>query len=179
MGCDTLPDPRLVVKSGDTLLGWAALSPVSGRWCYSGVAEVSLYVGAAQRRQGVGSLLLAALIDASETAGIWTLQGGIFPEESASLALVRKHGFREAGRRERLGKMTYGSFGCMGVTSFSWNGAARWLGSNRGRHTKLDAGADLLVKAMPIHQFMGVLERTGCNRRRPWGILSLPALLRQ
>ena len=104
-----LPEPRLVARSSDKLLGWAALSPVTGRCVYAGVAEVSHYVWGAQRRQGVGSLLLAVLIDASENAGIWTLQGGIFPENVASLALVRKHGFREVGRRERLGKMTYGS----------------------------------------------------------------------
>src|SRR4030042_181095 len=75
---------------------------------YAGVAEISLYVGATYRGQGVGSSLLSALIKASEEAGIWTLQGGIFPENTASLALVKKHGFREVGRRERLGKMTYG-----------------------------------------------------------------------
>lgn len=103
-----LPKPRLVARAGDCVLGWAALSPVSGRCVYAGGAEVSLYVGATYRGQGVGSALLAALIDASEKAGIWTLQGGIFPENAASLALVQKHGFREVGRREHLGKMTYG-----------------------------------------------------------------------
>jgi L-amino acid N-acyltransferase YncA len=103
-----LRKPRLVARTGGSVLGWAALSPVSGRCVYVGVAEVSLYVGAANRGQGVGSALLAALIKASDEAGIWTLQGGIFPENAASLALVKKHGFREVGRRERLGKMTYG-----------------------------------------------------------------------
>ena len=103
-----LPDPRLVARAGDTVLGWAALSPVSGRCVYAGVAEVSLYVGAKYCKQGVGSALLAALIEASEQAGIWTLQGGVFPENAASLALVGKHGFREVGRREKLGKMSHG-----------------------------------------------------------------------
>ncbi len=103
-----LPEARLVVRDGDTVIGWAALSPVSGRRVYSGVAEVSLYVCAAKRHQGVGSTLIAALIGASERSGIWTLQGGIFPENVASLALVKKYGFREVGRRERLGKMTHG-----------------------------------------------------------------------
>jgi L-amino acid N-acyltransferase YncA len=103
-----LPRPRLVARVGDCIVGWAALSPVFGRCVYAGVAEISLYVGAKHRGQGVGSALLAALIEASEAAGIWTLQGGIFPENAASLALVKKHGFREVGRRERLGKMTYG-----------------------------------------------------------------------
>jgi len=103
-----LPEPRLVARAGERVLGWAALSPVSGRRVYSGVAEVSLYVGAQYRVEGIGSALLAALIDASERAGIWTLQGMIFPENTASHALVKKHGFREVGRREKVGRMTYG-----------------------------------------------------------------------
>ena len=103
-----LQEARLVAKNGDTILGWAALSPVSSRFVYSGVAEVSLYVRAEKRHQGVGSVLMAAIIGASEKAEIWTLQAGIFPENKASLALVKKHGFREVGRRERLGKMTHG-----------------------------------------------------------------------
>jgi len=89
-------------------MGWAGLSTVSGRSVYSGVAEVSLYVGAQYRGEGIGSALLDALIDASERVGIWTLQGGVFPENTASLALVKKHGFREVGRREKTGRMTYG-----------------------------------------------------------------------
>lgn len=99
---------RLVARSGDRILGWAALSPVSQRFVYSGVAEVSLYVAAGHRGRGIGSALLAALIDSSEKAGMWTLQAGIFPENTASLHLVAKHGFRQVGRRERLGKMTHG-----------------------------------------------------------------------
>jgi len=108
-----LRKPRLVARAGDCVVGWAGLSPVSGRCVYTGVAEISLYVGATHRGQGVGSALLAAIIKASEEAGIWTLQGGIFPENAASLALVQKHGFREVGRRERLGKMIYGD--CAGT----------------------------------------------------------------
>jgi len=103
-----LPVARLVARADSAILGWAALSPVSSRRAYVGVAEISLYVGTQYQRQGVGSALLSALIDASEKAGIWMLQGGIFPENVASLALVKKHGFREVGRREKLGKMTYG-----------------------------------------------------------------------
>jgi len=99
---------RLVARMDSAILGWAALSPVSSRSVYTGVAEISLYVGTQYQRQGVGSALLRALIDASERAAIWTLQGGIFPENAASLALVKKCGFREVGRREKLGKMTYG-----------------------------------------------------------------------
>jgi phosphinothricin acetyltransferase len=72
------------------------------------VAELSLYVAAGHRGKGIGSALLGALIDSSEKAGIWTLQGGIFPENAASLGMVKKHGFREIGRREKIGKMTHG-----------------------------------------------------------------------
>ena len=103
-----LHEPRLVTRADKTILAWVVLSPVSSRRVYSGIAEVSLYVAIKYRGQGVGSALLAALIDSSEKAGIWTLQGGIFPENTASLRLVKKHGFREIGRREKIGKMTHG-----------------------------------------------------------------------
>jgi L-amino acid N-acyltransferase YncA len=103
-----LPDHRLVARADNGIVGWAALSPVSDRCVYSGVAELSLYVGARHRGKGIGSALLAAVIESSEKAGIWTLQGGIFPENKASLRLVTKHGFREIGRRQKLGKMTHG-----------------------------------------------------------------------
>jgi L-amino acid N-acyltransferase YncA len=96
---------RLVARSGETMAGWAALSPVSARRVYAGVAETSVYVAANFRGVGVGRALLGALIICSEQHGIWTLQAGIFPENLASLALHRQHGFREVGRRERLGKM--------------------------------------------------------------------------
>jgi phosphinothricin acetyltransferase len=99
------PDCRVVVRSGDTVLGWAALSPVSGRCVYAGVAEVSVYVGSAHRGRGIGRRLLEALIDASEERGIWTLQAGVFPENRASLALHQQCGFREVGRREKIGQM--------------------------------------------------------------------------
>ncbi|MCC6169893.1 MAG: N-acetyltransferase [Caldilineaceae bacterium] len=88
--------------------GWAALSPTSTRPIYAGVAEVSVYIAAAQQGQGVGDRLLAALIARSEAQGIWTLQAGIFPENHASLRLHAKHGFRQVGLRQRLGKMEYG-----------------------------------------------------------------------
>jgi L-amino acid N-acyltransferase YncA len=103
-----LRDPRLVAKAQDQLLGWTALTSISNRYAYSGVAEISLYVSITHQREGIGSALLSAMIDASERAGIWTLQGGIFPENTASLALFGKHGFREVGRRERIGRMSYG-----------------------------------------------------------------------
>ena len=94
---------RLVAREGGQVVGWAALSPVSGRCIYSGVAEVSVYVTAAARGQGVGKSLLQALIEESERAGIWTLQAGIFPENTASIALHVACGLREVGYRERIG----------------------------------------------------------------------------
>ena len=97
-----LPFGRLVARRGRTVIGWAALSPVSSRAVYRGVAEVSVYVTATARGQGVGRMLLSALVEASEAAGIWTLQAGIFPENEASVALHLACGFRVVGRRERV-----------------------------------------------------------------------------
>jgi L-amino acid N-acyltransferase YncA len=103
-----LREHRLVVREDRRVLAWAALSPVSSRRVYSGVAELSLYVAAGHRGEGVGSALLAAVIGSTESAGLWTLQGGIFPENTPSLRLVKKHGFREIGRLEKIGRMTHG-----------------------------------------------------------------------
>jgi L-amino acid N-acyltransferase YncA len=94
---------RLVTETESEVLGWAALSPVSRRQVYRGVAEVSVYVGSAARGRGVGSDLLGALIACSETSGFWTLQTSIFPENESSVALHAKHGFRQIGIRERIG----------------------------------------------------------------------------
>jgi len=99
-----LPQCRLVARSGDGILGWAALSPVSRREVYAGVAEVSVYVAASARGFGVGGALMRALIEASERQGVWTLQSSVFPENHASVALHLKHGFREVGRRERIAR---------------------------------------------------------------------------
>ncbi len=96
---------RLVAVEHDAVFGWAALTPVSDRCVYAGVAEVSVYVGEDARGRGVGSLLLAGLVEASEENGLWTLQAGIFDGNDASIALHEKHGFRVIGRRERLGKL--------------------------------------------------------------------------
>ncbi|MGI4762463.1 MAG: GNAT family N-acetyltransferase [Janthinobacterium lividum] len=97
---------RLVATTADgQVLGWAALSPVSSRCVYAGVAEVSIYIGAEARGQGVGRQLLGALVAASEQHGLWTLQAGIFPENVASLALHASQGFRTVGRRERIGQL--------------------------------------------------------------------------
>jgi phosphinothricin acetyltransferase len=98
-----MPHCRLVATAPQTILGFAALSPVSSRQVYAGVAEVSVYVGAQSRGAGVGRALLGELIRLSEVAGIWTLQAGIFPENQASLRLHEMAGFRIVGTRERIG----------------------------------------------------------------------------
>ena len=96
---------RLVARAGDRSVAWAALSPISGRRVYRGVAEVSIYVAESTRGKGVGKRLLAELIRQSEQNGIWTLQAGIFPENVASVALHKSFGFREVGMRERIGQL--------------------------------------------------------------------------
>jgi phosphinothricin acetyltransferase len=100
-----LPWARLVARQGEATLGWAALSRVSSRKVYAGVAEVSVYVAAGRRGRGVGRRLLEALVSESENNGIWTLQAGIFPENTGSIALHARCGFRQVGRRERIGKL--------------------------------------------------------------------------
>ena len=94
---------RLVAR-GKAILGWAALSPVSKRMCYAGVAEVGIYVAAAARGQGVGRTLLEALIESAEAHGIWMLQGATIAENAPSLALQKRCGFRIVGHRERIAK---------------------------------------------------------------------------
>ena len=96
---------RLVaVDDAGTVLGWATLSPVSSRCVYGGVAEISVYIGAEARGQGVGRQLLQALIADSEAHGIWTLQAGTFEENTASIGLHTQAGFRVIGHRERIGQ---------------------------------------------------------------------------
>lgn len=96
---------RLAARVGGRLAGWAALSPVSRRRCYAGIAEASVYVAADRRGHGVGRRLLNALIGASEQHGIWTLQGATLAENEASLHLQRSCGFRELGRRVRIAQL--------------------------------------------------------------------------
>lgn len=96
--------PRLVAAGNGKVVAWAAVSPISARSVYAGVAEVSIYVAASARGLGTGRVLLSELVRAAEEAGIWTLQAGIFPENRASLAIHRRCGFRKVGRRERIGK---------------------------------------------------------------------------
>src|SRR4051812_27768741 len=95
---------RLVALVDGEVAGWAALTPVSGRCVYAGVAEHSVYVAEAARGKGVGRALLDELVRRAEAAGIWTIQSGVFPENTASLALHERAGFRVVGVRERLGK---------------------------------------------------------------------------
>lgn len=96
---------RLIARAEERVAGWAALSPVSRRKCYAGVAEVSVYVAASARGRGIGRLLLEAVIAEAERQGIWTLQGATFPTNEASLRLQRSCGFREIGRRERIAQL--------------------------------------------------------------------------
>jgi len=100
-----LPFCRLVARSHGAVVGWAALSPVSGRKAYAGVAEASIYVSEKAQGKGIGTALQEELTRQSEAHGIWTLQGVVFPENTASLALLKKTGFREVGRRERISKL--------------------------------------------------------------------------
>lgn len=99
---------RYVALDGDRVLGWVAATPVSDRCVYAGVVEHSVYVDPAASGRGVGRALLDALVDASEAAGTWTIQSGVFPENHASLALHRSAGFEVVGTRRRLGLMTHG-----------------------------------------------------------------------
>jgi len=98
-----LPSCRLVARLEDKIVGWAALSPVSSRCVYEGVAEVSIYIAESARGRGVGRRLLGALVEDSEQSGLWTLQAGIFPENEASIRLHQQVGFRIVGMRERIG----------------------------------------------------------------------------
>ncbi|MCG8971378.1 N-acetyltransferase [Streptomyces sp. CL12-4] len=100
-----LPEHRFAAVDADgTVLGWVAASRVSDRCAYAGVVEHSVYVHPAARGRGVASALLKALVDSTERAGIWTIQSGIFPENSASLAVHQRAGFRVIGTRERIGR---------------------------------------------------------------------------
>jgi phosphinothricin acetyltransferase len=96
---------RFVAVEDGRVVGWVALSPVSDRCCYAGVAEHSVYVTEEARGRGVGRALLEALIESTEKTGIWTLQSGIFPENEPSVALHLALGFRVVGVRERLGRL--------------------------------------------------------------------------
>ena len=96
---------RFVAEKNDEILGWVALSPVSSRCVYGGVAEISVYISATSRGKGLGKLLLEHVIDTSEKEGIWTLQSGVFPTNHGSIKIHKSTGFRMIGTRERVGKL--------------------------------------------------------------------------
>lgn len=96
---------RLVATENNEVLGWAALTAVSGRCVYAGVGEVSVYVAAAARGKGIGKKILQALITESEKNNFWTLQAGIFPENTGSVKIHEDCGFRIIGKREKIGHM--------------------------------------------------------------------------
>ena len=101
-----LSDYRFVAEIDGEVAGWIAVVPYSSRAVYRGVGEESVYVADRARGLGVGRALLAALIASARDGGLWTLQAGVFPENEASLALHRAHGFREVGTRERIGELS-------------------------------------------------------------------------
>ena len=96
---------RLVATLNNEIVGWAALTAVSSRCVYEGVAEVSVYIATNARGKNIGSTLLQELITKSEQHNFWTLQSGIFPENKASIAIHEKNGFRHIGYREKISKM--------------------------------------------------------------------------
>jgi L-amino acid N-acyltransferase YncA len=100
-----LEQHRFAAEAEGELVGWIAAVPVSTRCCYAGVAEISAYVAEQARGRGVGAALLERLIESTEAAGVWTLESGVFPENEASLTLLKRFGFREVGVRERLGQL--------------------------------------------------------------------------
>jgi len=100
-----LTDVRLVAERDGEVLGWAALSPVSARACYAGVAEESVYVAESARGEGIGGTLLAELLERADEAGFWTIQAQVFPENAASISLHRRCGFRVVGTRERVASL--------------------------------------------------------------------------
>ena len=108
LNMDFVVKVRHLPAPGETVLGWIAVSPVSSRPAYSGVVEHSVYVAPSARGRGIATALLRALIESTEAAGIWTIQSGVFPENTASLAVHRAAGFRVVGTRERIARMTYG-----------------------------------------------------------------------
>lgn len=103
-------DCRLVARAGENVLGWVAISPVSSRCVYAGIAEARAYIGKTYRGQGVGTAILTELIRRSEEAGYYSLQGEIVKENEASRALCKLCGFREIGYREKFGQMPDGKW---------------------------------------------------------------------
>ena len=103
-----LAEHRFIAVESAHVVGWVAATPVSSRAVYSGVVEESVYVAAEAQGRGIGRVLLSALLESTDRAGIWTVQSSIFPENEPSLLLHEGLGFRRVGVRERIAKMTYG-----------------------------------------------------------------------
>jgi L-amino acid N-acyltransferase YncA len=101
---------RFVIIDGNSVVGWTALSPVSSRCVYRGVAEVSIYIHDSFRGRKIGTQLLSFLSEQSEKDGVWTLQSGIMADNTASIHLHKKCGFRQVGFRERIGKDRFGQW---------------------------------------------------------------------
>ena len=105
LDCKWIPDQRWVLVDDDSVVGWAAMTPTSARDCYRGVAETSIYIDTEVAGRGLGKRLLAHQVDSAMAGGFWTLQTSIFPENEASLAIHRKAGFRDVGRRESIAQL--------------------------------------------------------------------------
>lgn len=105
---DHLPAHRFVALDGEQVRGWIAVSPVSGRCVYAGVVEHSVYVSPQARGRGIGRALIDHLVGSARSGGIWTVQSGVLPQNTASLALHEATGFRVVGTRERLGRIDHG-----------------------------------------------------------------------
>jgi L-amino acid N-acyltransferase YncA len=108
LDADADADADLASRAKPAVLGYVVVSAISKRACYAGVVELSVYVALEARGRGVGNSLLSKLIESTEAAGIWTINAGVFPENTASLALHKRHGFRVLGRQERIGKTVAG-----------------------------------------------------------------------
>ncbi|SIT84713.1 GNAT family N-acetyltransferase [Pontibacter indicus] len=100
-----LPHTRLVAIENNEVLGWVALLPVSSRACYRGVAEFSIYIASRHRGRGIADQLMRAMIEESEANGIWTLQSSTFADNTTSLRLQERHGFRQIGYRDRIAQL--------------------------------------------------------------------------
>lgn len=128
-----LPGHRYIAEDGTDVLGWVAARPTSTRPVYRGVIEHSIYIAACARGRGVGTALLRTLIDSTETAGIWTIQAGIFPDNTASLTLHEKHGFRILGTRHHIGQTADGRWRDVALLERR----STTVGQPRGHHAPL------------------------------------------
>ena len=165
------------------MIGWAALSPVSRRRVYAGVAEVSVYVAGTAKGIGIGRALLARLIDESERAGIWTLQSTILAENGISIALHASMGFREVGRRERIGQR-HGVWrdtilmerrsrvvGCDDIANEPSNIEARFI---KGAHVKIAKPEELGFSGERLERINATMQRY-VDEKKLAGVITLVA----